>query len=229
MAQYAAQTEQREEDISGIASPIPLGLLTLALATAIIGASFAGFLVPNLNIGLGVLVSSALFFGGIVQLIAGMWAFRRNNTFAATLFSAYGGFLIVFGALFMPALGLIPLFGFNMIGFNHTLALLFLCWMICCGVLLLGALKSSPLLTLTLALLFLAYLFLMIGELANANTPLLIVGGCFAMLSALVAWYAAITTLLEATHSPISLPMSGRGYRGHTPLTSPGEYGEPAV
>ena len=229
MAQYTAQTEHREEDVSGIANATPLGLLTLALTTAIVGASFAGFLVPNLPVGLGVLVSSAIFFGGIVQLIAGMWEFRRNNTFAATLFSAYGGFLIVFGILFLPVLGLIPLFGFSIVAFNHTLGLLFLCWTICTGVLLVASLRISPLLTLTLGLLFLAYLFLMIGQLANANGPLLIVGGCFAMLCALVAWYASLTSLLEATHSPFSLPMGGKGYRKHAPLTSPGEYGEPAV
>lgn len=39
----------------------------------------------------------ALFFGGLVQLLAGMWEFRRNNMFAATALSSYGGFWLSYG------------------------------------------------------------------------------------------------------------------------------------
>jgi succinate-acetate transporter protein len=38
----------------------------------------------------------ALAYGGIVQLLAGMWAFIRGDTFAAVGFSSYGGFWISF-------------------------------------------------------------------------------------------------------------------------------------
>ena len=41
----------------------------------------------------------ALFFGGLVQLLAGMWEFRRNNMFAATALSSYGGFWLSYGQL----------------------------------------------------------------------------------------------------------------------------------
>ena len=34
----------------------------------------------------------ALAYGGIAQLLAGMWEFRRNNVFGATAFSSYGAF-----------------------------------------------------------------------------------------------------------------------------------------
>ena len=44
-----------------------------------------------------VTVAFALFFGGLVQLLAGMWEFRRNNMFAATALSSYGGFWLSYG------------------------------------------------------------------------------------------------------------------------------------
>ena len=44
-----------------------------------------------------VTVGFALFFGGLVQLLAGMWEFRRNNMFAATALSSYGGFWLSYG------------------------------------------------------------------------------------------------------------------------------------
>ena len=32
----------------------------------------------------------AMFYGGLIQLLAGMWEMWKNNTFAATAFSSYG-------------------------------------------------------------------------------------------------------------------------------------------
>ncbi len=41
----------------------------------------------------------ALIYGGLAQLLAGMWEFKNRNTFAATAFSSYGAFWISFGIL----------------------------------------------------------------------------------------------------------------------------------
>jgi succinate-acetate transporter protein len=42
-------------------------------------------------------VGAALFYGGLVQLLAGMWEFRNTNVFGATAFSSYGGFWLSLG------------------------------------------------------------------------------------------------------------------------------------
>ena len=40
----------------------------------------------------------AFFYGGLVQLLAGMWAMRRSNaTLAATAFTSYGAFWMALG------------------------------------------------------------------------------------------------------------------------------------
>ncbi len=95
MAQYVSQVgrEHVEPVVSTIASPIPLGMSALAFTTAILGASYAGFIVPSDRVGINLAVGAALFYGSIVQLLAGMWEFRKDNTLAATIFSSYGGFL----------------------------------------------------------------------------------------------------------------------------------------
>ena len=36
----------------------------------------------------------ALLYGGIAQLLAGMWEFRNDNTFGAVAFTSYGAFWI---------------------------------------------------------------------------------------------------------------------------------------
>ena len=49
--------------------------------------------------GLPVVLGLALAYGGIVQLLAGMWEFRTGNTFGAVAFCSFGGFWISFWAL----------------------------------------------------------------------------------------------------------------------------------
>lgn len=208
MAQVASRTNYTEErETSGLANPTPLGFLALAFTTALIGCSFAHFLVPATNMGLGLVISAALLFGGIVQFLVGMWEFRRGNTVHGTVFAAYAGFLATLGVFFLPASGLVNFFGANGLALNHALGLLFLCWTICIGVLLLGSMRANTLLTAVLAILGLAYVFLTIGAFANANLPLLVIGGWLNIICALVAWYAAMASLLSAAHSTLKVPV----------------------
>jgi uncharacterized protein len=44
-------------------------------------------------------VGPALFYGGLIQLLAGMWEFRNRNVFGATAFSTYGGFWLSLGVV----------------------------------------------------------------------------------------------------------------------------------
>lgn len=227
MRHFSSQVAPREEGIGAISSPSPLGLITIALTTALLGASFARFLVPTVFLGIGTIAAPVLVYGGVVQVLAGMWAFRRNQSLAATLFSAYGGFLIALGAFFLPLFGFTRLFGTDVLVFNHALGLLFLCWTISLAVLLVGALKTHLALIVLLAFLFLAFLFLTIGEFANGNGTLLAIGGWLGIVSALIAWYTAMGELLQATQSPFQLPL---GEQGKVPLASGQRYGgEPAI
>ena len=215
MAQFASpsdreiheipQNEVVEVEDNRIANPIPLGLGALAFTTAILGCSYAGFIVPSLRSGMSILVAAALFYGGIVQILAGMWEFRRDNTIAATIFSSYGGFLVAFGVLFLPNFGLASTLSAN--GLHAALGLLFLCWTIFTAVLFLGSFRTSIAMLLTLALLFLSFLFLTIGQLASANTVLLAIGGWIGIATAIVAWYTAWAGMLNTTNSPYKLPM----------------------
>ena len=40
----------------------------------------------------------AFAYGGLAQLLAGMWEFRTGNTFGATAFTSYGAFWLSFWA-----------------------------------------------------------------------------------------------------------------------------------
>src|SRR3954452_4964663 len=78
-------------DAAKPADPAPLGLAAFALTTFILSGHNATFIPDLICVGL------ALFYGGLCQLLAGMWEFRNQNVFGATAFSTYGGFWLSLG------------------------------------------------------------------------------------------------------------------------------------
>src|SRR6516162_9852570 len=90
---------------SASADPGPLGLSGFALTTLVLSVINAGIIVPNAAKNQTIFVGVAVFYGGIAQLLAGMWEFRNGNTFGATAFSSYGAFWLSFAALLIPGFG----------------------------------------------------------------------------------------------------------------------------
>src|SRR5437764_15289231 len=79
-------------ELSPVADPAPLGLAAFALTTFLLSGHNASFIPDVIWLG------AALFYGGLAQLLAGMWEFRNRNVFGATAFSTYGGFWLALGA-----------------------------------------------------------------------------------------------------------------------------------
>src|SRR5207244_1279496 len=86
-----------------VADPAPLGLAGFALTTFVLSAH-------NANLGgfgdhgNAIVIGLAIFYGGLGQFMAGMWAFRNRNTFGATAFSTYGAFWLAIGTYLLLAL-----------------------------------------------------------------------------------------------------------------------------
>ena len=69
--------------VSGIADPAPLGLAAFALTTFLLSASNAGWMTHASG---AAFLGYAFAYGGLCQLLAGMWEFRNRNVFGATAF-----------------------------------------------------------------------------------------------------------------------------------------------
>src|SRR5438046_1751 len=78
-------------ELTPVADPAPLGLAAFALTTFMLSGHNADF-IPDV-----VWIPLAFFYGGLVQLLAGMWEYRNRNVFGATAFSTYGGFWLALG------------------------------------------------------------------------------------------------------------------------------------
>lgn len=84
------------------ANPAPLGLLGFGMTTILLNLHNAGFYpLDSMIMGMGI------FVGGMAQIIAGVQEWKKNNTFGATAFTAYGFFWIALVASWtLPAMGL---------------------------------------------------------------------------------------------------------------------------
>jgi succinate-acetate transporter protein len=188
MAEVAA--ERPASAAATIANPAPLGLSAFALTTFVLSAANA-----NWFTGAAVVVGLALFYGGIVQLVAGIHEFRTGNTFGATAFCSYGGFWLAIGFdIWQP----------NLIPGHPALGFFLLGWTIFTGLMFIGTLRLNGALIAVFALLFVTFLLLTLGEF-GAGTGVL--GGYFGVVTALLAWYTALAGLLASGKSMFSLPV----------------------
>ena len=181
-----------------IADPAPLGLAGFAMTTFLLSFINAD-IIKETSAGAFVL-GLALFYGGIGQFAAGMWEFRRGNTFGATAFGSFGAFWLSFWAIGKSAPA----------GDVHEIQGLFLfAWFIFTAYMTVAALRTSGSVLAVFAALTLTFLFLALGAWQNDTTgvaALTKVGGYLGILTALLAWYASFAAVVNETHKKPLLP-----------------------
>lgn len=169
------------------ANPSPIGLCGFALTTfvlSIINAHGRHITTPNIVVGL------AFFYGGGVQLIAGIWEVACENTFAATALCSYGGFWMSWAAIYVDAFGIIAAYGDDADALNSAVGFYLIGWFIFNTMLVICTLRSTWAFFLLFFFLDITFALLAAGAFTgsvNCNKA----GGWFGMLTALVAWYNA--------------------------------------
>ena len=185
---------------AGIADPAPLGLAAFALTTFLLSVANAG-LMKN---GTGdAWLGYAIAYGGLAQLLAGMWEFRNRNVFGATAFSTYGGFWIglalwvIFVAEKAPA-------GSPAVG--KDIAWILLAFAIFNTYMLVWSAALNMAVFLVFLTLELTEIVLFIGGFA-ANTGIIKVGGYIGIITALVAWYTSAAGVISGMSGRPVLPV----------------------
>jgi len=202
---------------SAIANPAPLGLSAFALTTFVLSASNARFLFNGIPPTTGAIaLGLAAFYGGLVQLIAGVQEFRTGNTFGATAFCSYGGFWLAVAFTLAPLFGgksLVDLASGGVASEAATgVGLFLLGWTIFTALMFLGTLRQNGALIAVFGFLTLTFLALAIGwiqgvPLAGSSSMTWVnIGGWLGIITALLAWYTALAGILAATNAPFRLP-----------------------
>jgi uncharacterized protein len=182
-----------------IADPGPLGLAGFAATTLVLSFVNAGLVDKAV---VAAVLPLALFYGGLGQLIAGLFDFRKGNTFGATAFCTYGGFWLAFAfyGWFFEADAIKA-------GVDGTATGMFLLvFTIVTAYLTLASLRTSGALIAVFTLLTLTFLFLTIGSLAGA-AGISKIGGFIGIVTAIVAFYTSAAIVTNATWQRSVLPV----------------------
>jgi uncharacterized protein len=171
-----------------IADPGPLGLAGFGITTCLLSLINAGVLEAS---AMGVVLGLALAYGGGAQLLAGMWEFKKGNTFGATAFSSYGAFWISFYFIVKAA----PAKGVGVYLFLFGILTLYL-WI---GSFYLNRALFFVFLTLTLTFFLLA--------LGNFGILPGAIGGWVGELCGLLALYTSAATVINDTAGHVVLPL----------------------
>ena len=187
---------------ASIADPGPLGLAAFAMTTFVLSCVRADLIPATLE---GTVFGLAFFYGGLVQLLAGMWEFVRGNTFGAVAFSSYGAFWLSFWYLDTHAAFLVAAKGDAHKGVGTFL----LGWTIFTAFMTIGTVRINAALMAVFSVLTLTFLALTLAEYFE-STGLTKVGGYLGLLTALLAWYAAAAGVINTTEKRALLPVFPR-------------------
>ena len=199
---------------SGIADPAPLGLAAFALTTFLLSAKNADWMTHATG---NAWLAYAFAYGGLAQLLAGMWEFRNRNVFGATAFGTYGSFWI---GLFLwvrfvvdPAVAAArpATLAATVSALNHDLAWILLAFAIFNTYMLIMSAQVNlavfgVFLTLEITEIILCIGNFNAGAALNPTTTIKI-GGYVGLLTALVAWYASAAGVSNGIAGRLRFPV----------------------
>ena len=181
-----------------IADPAPLGLAGFALTTFVLSMFNAGLLDER---GEPIVFGLALAYGGLAQFAAGMWEFRKGNTFGATAFSSYGAFWLSFWAYVAFFARGIPL--------EHrgsAVGLYLIAWGIFTFYMWIASFRTTAAVNLVFLLLWITFILLGIGD-AAGNDSISKLGGWVGLATAAAAFYASFAGVTNFTFGREVVPV----------------------
>jgi succinate-acetate transporter protein len=201
-----AAPEPAPDPTSSIADPGPLGLAAFALTTFVLSLFNAGLAPEALE---PAVLPLALFYGGIAQFVAGLWEFRKANTFGATAFCSYGAFWLAFAAYVQFIEPEMMAKGVTEAQVTTATGIFLIGWALFTLYMLIASLRTTGALISVFATLFLTFLLLAVGDLTGVD-GIATIGGFVGLISALCAWYASAAVVTNATWGRTVLPVGPR-------------------
>ncbi len=203
------QTPERRIVLPPVADPAPLGLAAFALTTFLLSAKNAGW-TDGGNAWLGF----AFAYGGLAQLLAGMWEFRNRNVFGATAFSTYGAFWIGLGLYVLLVEGRSP-------NPANDLGFILLAFAIFNTYMLLWSARTALATFLVFLTLEATEVVLFVGFFTDSESVVK-AGGVVGVVTAAVAWYTSAAGVLNGMAGRPLLKVGGPLWRERAVRT--GEY-----
>lgn len=179
-----------------IANPAPLGLLAFGLTTVLLNLHNAGIFEMN-----SMILAMGIFYGGIAQIIAGIFEAKKNNTFGFVAFVSYGSFWLTLVALIvMPKMGWAPPAS------ESAMVAYLVMWGIFTALLFFGTLRISRSLQFIFATLTILFFLLALGD-YSGNTFLKAFTGYEGIICGGSAIYTGAGALLNEMYGKEIFPL----------------------
>jgi succinate-acetate transporter protein len=190
--------EARAPGSWSVADPGPLGLAAFALTTFVLSFFNAGLVADK---GEPIVFGLAFAYGGVAQLLAGMWEFRTGNTFGATAFASYGAFWLSFFVFVTFFADKVPA-----ADTGHAVGLYLIAWGIFTAYMFIASLRTTAAIALVFLLLTVTFVVLGIGD-SSATSGITKLGGWLGIATAAAAWYASFAVVTNSTFGRTVLPV----------------------
>lgn len=180
------------------ANPAPMGLLGFGMTTVLLNLHNAGLYELN-----SMIIGMGIFVGGIAQIISGIQEWKKNNTFGATAFTAYGSFWIALVTIWLlPKTSM----GADLKSDDVSMGWFLLMWGIFTAFMFIGTLKLNRALQTVFGSLVILFLLLSIADFTGVKAIKVIAGieGIFCGLSAI---YACAAQILNEVYGKTILPL----------------------
>jgi succinate-acetate transporter protein/serine/threonine protein kinase len=195
-------------------NPTSLGLSAFAVTLFFVSLANINIIAPFSLYGIELAGGLMLFYGGLMELIAGVLAWRSGNSFGAVAFCSNGVFWFVLWFVFdFPV---VFWFFFNFQSFNRiemAFGFFLLIGTIFNVVAFVTALKTNTALAIVFFTAALTFLALSIGAFAFPDSTFTNIGGWLGIATAVLAWYTVLALLLTDVKKPLLLPLGRRSQR----------------
>lgn len=183
-------------------NPAPLGLAGFGLTTILLSLVNAGVLPAA---GESVVLPLALFFGGLIQLIAGVMEYREGNTFGTTVFTSYGAFWIWFASMvILSNVGVL-----NLKGADSAVGTCLLLWALLTAGFWVASLRLTRLISSAVFMADVTLILLGLWKILDSQT-LHVLGGWAGVITGLLATYASSAVLINTELGRAVLPTGVR-------------------
>jgi succinate-acetate transporter protein len=208
------------------ANSVPLGLSSFALSLFVLSMYLAGATVI-VSATISAAMGLALFYGGLIQLIAGLLQFRVGHNLYALFFCSYAGYFFSLAALYISSFSFFtttvsttPASFTDATAMNNALGVYYLGWSIFTVCLLIASIRTNAVLISLLFFLTLTYTLLtasyfnaatisaISSNVSTTNWNLQRAAGAFGILTSVIAWFGAFASLLKkGENSYFNLPV----------------------
>lgn len=184
----------------------PMGLFAFGTTTLIlsfINAGTRGVSNP------GVMLGCALFYGGVIQVIAGIWELIIENTFGATVFTTYGGFWLSYAVICLNGFDITSSYTTSA-ELSNALGLFLLVWALVTFLFTVCTVRSTVAMFSLFVCLTMTFILLAANNFSKASGSSNAVGighaaGVFGCITSAFAFYNAMAGLLHWENSWITI------------------------